>query len=240
MPERHESVTADGWDDLGCSDSRGKLLTSLGIYDISACDVFDEGLDLLYTPGMVYHRHSSMPAWKYACLVILAIILVRFLSYNVQALWHPAEAQQKEQVPAIVCCLLTLAIVLTDRDDLLVTSADQVFLWSTVAYIAVYLVMHIARIVGDEQNRKKTGGWDQDEQDRIRSGGQELEPQAKLPVYNVLVASLQLIATRFYSAAETPYNLVLITILACRGWYVFWWGELSSQLEGASFKIVLN
>jgi hypothetical protein len=229
MPERQESVTADGWGDLGCSDSKGKLLTSLGIYDISACDVFDEGLDLLYTPGMVYHRHSSMPPWKYAFLVVLAIVLVRFLSYNVQALWHPAEAQQQQQIPAIVCCLLTLAIVLTDRDHLLVTSADQVFLWSTVAYIAVYILIHIARIVADEQDRKK-GGMEVPNQ----------EPQTKIPVYNVLVASLQLIATRFYSAAETPYNLVLITILACRGWYVFWWGELSSQLEGASFKIVLK
>jgi hypothetical protein len=204
MPERHESVTADGWDDLGCSDSRSKLLTSLGVYDISACDVFDEGMDLLYTPGMVYHRHSSMPPWKYAFLVILAIVLVRFLSYNVQALLHPVEEQQQHQVPALACCFLTLGVVLTDRDDLLVTSADQVFHWSTVAYILLYLVSHVARIVSDEQDRKKTG--------------EDQEPQAKVPVYNVIVASLQLIAIRFYSAAETPYNLVLITILACRGW----------------------
>jgi hypothetical protein len=40
----------------------------------------------------------------------------------------------------------------------------------------------------------------------------------ELPIYNVIVASLQLIACRFYAAAETPYNLVLIGILACRGW----------------------
>ena len=43
-------------------------------------------------------------------------------------------------------------------------------------------------------------------------------PTSDMPVYNVLVASLQLVAGRFYSAAETPYNLVLIGILACRTW----------------------
>jgi hypothetical protein len=84
MPERHEAVTADGWNDLGCSNSAGKVLVSLGLYDISACDVIDEGLDLLYTPGAVYHRHNTLQTWKYWLLVILAIILVRFLSYNIQ------------------------------------------------------------------------------------------------------------------------------------------------------------
>ena len=94
---------------------------------------------------------------------------------------------------------------MTDSDSLLVTSADQIFLWATVAYILVYLVIHIARIVNEEQD----------------SSSEPLKKQAMVPVYNVIVASLQLTATRFYSAAETPYNLVLITILACRGWYVW-------------------
>jgi hypothetical protein len=84
MPERHEAVTADGWNDLGCENSVGKVLVSLGVYDISTCDVIDEGLDLLYTPGVVYHRHNTLQTWKYWLLVVLAIILVRFLSHNIQ------------------------------------------------------------------------------------------------------------------------------------------------------------
>lgn len=72
------------------------------------------------------------------------------------------------------------------------------FFWATVSYIAIYLAMHLR-------------AW--------------YKAASPIPVYNVLVATLQLIASRFYASAETPYNLVLIGILAARGWY---------------FKIVLN
>jgi hypothetical protein len=200
MPEKQELVTAEGWDRLGCSRSDGKVLLSLGVYDISACDVLDEGLDLVYSPGMVYHRHNAMQTWKYWLLVVLALVLVRFLSFNVQILWDPkASGQPKRQGPALVCCLAVLAVVLVDADALQVTSADQVFFWSTIGYILVYLGMHAAA--------------------RHSAGQQDAPAEGPdMPVYNVLVASLQLVAGRFYSAAETPYNLVLIGILACRTW----------------------
>lgn len=200
MPERQETVTADGWDDLGCSNSAGKVLVSLGVYDVSACDIFDEGLDLLYTPGMIYHRHNSLLTWKYWVLVALAIVLVRFLSYNIQLLWEPdaSEQRKRRQWPALVASAGVVGVVLLDGDSLFVTSADQVFFWSTVGYILVYLIMHLSS--------------------RLISLGDSDDNNELPPVYNVIVATLQLIACRFYAAAETPYNLVLITILACRGW----------------------
>ena len=194
MPERQESVSADGWKDLGCSNSDGKVLVSAGVYDISACDVFDERLDLLYTPGKVYHRHNTLQLWKYWTLVFLAIVLVRFLSYNVQALWDTEGHEAHSQWPALACSLAVVVLVVLDGDSLLVTSADQVFFWATVGYILVYLAIHASR--------------------RFWACHDDYE----VPVYNVIVASLQLVASRFYAAAETPYNLVLIGILACRAW----------------------
>ena len=220
QPERREAVTADGWKDLGCLNSRGKLLVSLGVYDISACDVFDEGLDLVYAGNTIYHRHSTLELWEYWLLVVLSIVLVRFLSYNIQALWDPAP-DTRPQLPALVCALLVVLVVLVDGDSHFVTSADQayaclssndpiacliaanlaqVFFWATIAYISIYLAMHAK-------------AWQ--------------SASATIPVYNVLVATLQLVASRFYAAAETPYNLVLIGILAARGWSV-------------SFKLVLK
>lgn len=74
------------------------------------------------------------------------------------------------------------------------------FFWATIVYISIYLAMHAK-------------AWQ--------------SASATIPVYNVLVATLQLVASRFYAAAETPYNLVLIGILAARGWL-------------ASFKLVLK
>ena len=190
-PENSQAVTADGWKDLACSNSHGKTLVSLGVYDISACDVFDEGVDLVYSQGMLFHRHNDLQIWEYWILVILAIILVRCLSHNIRHLWEPqAQAQENiRQWPAV------------DGDSLFITSADQVFYWSTVSYILVYHAMHFA-------NRHLTTylpSWLRQE-------------DLHYPVYNVIVASLQFIACRFYTAAETPYNLVLITILAVRAW----------------------
>ncbi len=205
MPEDSEKVVADGWKDLACARSAGKALTSLGVYDISACDIFDEGLDLVYAQGMLFHRHNSLQTWEYWLLVVLAVVLVRCLSHNFKSLWEPQGGQEVHaQWPALLSAFTALVVVLADGDSLHITSADQVFYWSTASYVLVYLAIHLAnRFVG-----KHLPDWMAPDQQ---------EPK-DYPVYNVIVATLQFIACRFYTAAETPYNLVLITILACRGW----------------------
>jgi hypothetical protein len=187
-PERLALVETDGWADLGCKNSLGKVLVSDGVYDLSACDVLDEGVDLLYTPGKLYHRHGELPLWKYWLCVGLAIVLVRSLSHNVHGLWGEADPKPRKQWPALAASLALVALAVLDWDGAYVTRADQVFFWGTIAYISAYLGMH------------------------ARS-----TPQLT-PVFNVIVATLQLAAMRFYTAAETPYNLVLIAMLACRGW----------------------
>ena len=194
MPERQETVLVDGWNDLACAQSSGKTLVSAGAYDISACDVFDEGLDLLYTPGYLYHRHTSMSPWEYWVYVVLAVVLVRCLSYNVQSLWLPegSAAIRKQWVP-LVCSTALLVLVLVDGDSIYVTQGDVLFFWCTVAYVAVYLVMHLGT------RAAQNTGYEQ-------------------PVFNVIVGTLQLVGMRFYTAAETPYNTVLVGMLASRGW----------------------
>jgi hypothetical protein len=216
VPEKQEAVSADGWSDLGCANSAGKILVTLGVYDVSACDIFDEGLDLLYTPGRVYHRHNTLQTWKYWALVVLAVVMVRYLGYNIQVLWEPdhGAAQVHAQWPALACSVGVLLVVLLDGDSLFVTSADQVFFWSTVGYILAYLAMHAA-----PRLRQWYWWWWQADGG---GGGEQADGGGggELPVYNILVASLLLTASRFYAAAETPYNLVLVGVLACRGWFV--------------------
>jgi hypothetical protein len=191
VPESRETVGA-GWDKLGCAGdaNKGKVLVSLGVYDISACDVIDQGLDLLYTHGELYHRYTALPLWRYWACVGLAIVLVRALSYNVQGLWtHDATAEAaRSQWPALASALALLALLLPfDGDSVYVTCADQTFFWCSVAYVGFYLLAH----------------------------GRPAGPR---PVYNVIVAALQILATRLYTSAETPYNLVLLGMLACRVW----------------------
>lgn len=257
MPQHPGDVTADGWNDLGCARSDNKRLVSLGVYDISACDILDEGLDLVYSQGMLYHRHSTLHTWMYWALVVVALVLVRSLSYNIRSLWEPESTEQARvnsrggiiqssiaalvavasvlansptilawsfwanvaaagllltaliynlrrldepahhpQATPLVASVAALAMVLSDGDSLFITSADQVFYWSTFAYILVYIAVHAANL------------W------ILSCTGHSKDP----PVYNVIVATLQLIASRLYAGAETPYNLVLITILAARVW----------------------
>lgn len=223
MPERRAAVQVDGWADLSCSNSEGKVLTDKGVYDVSACDVFDEGLDVLYSASRIFHRHASTPLWKYWTMVILAIVLVRNLSYNVQDLWERTGATTKEQWPALLGSMALLVLVLIDGDSAFVTSADQLFFWTTAGYILVYLAVHVWNRYGPGRVGEKPTG--KEEEDDLMIEQQEDEEEEDVsrktyekPVYNIIVATLQLVAMHFYSSAETPYNIVLLGMLACRGW----------------------
>jgi hypothetical protein len=248
VSDRSKQLAVDGWNDLSCAASDDKTLTSQMVYDVSACDVLDEGLDILYSHGDVFHKHSSLPQWKYWTLVVLSIILVRFLSYNVQTMWERTEQQNRgeagrDQRLALVCSLAIVIVIVVDGDSTYVTTADQLFFWCTVAYIGVYLGIHVwlgylsrrfARlfapvvVVEPPQDGNEEDDDDRDgapEAAEADGGGEDNEedthPAAngyEQPVYNVIVATLQLVAVRFYSSAETPYNMVLLAMLACRVW----------------------
>lgn len=210
MPERLALIKTDGWADLGCAQSTGKLLVSEGVYDLSACDILDEGVDLLYTPGKLYHRHSAIPLWKYWLCVGLAILLVRALSHNVQGLWKREAGPVAKQWPVLAASVALLLLALADGDGLYVTRVDQMFFWSTAAYVAIYIAIHLTSTIRREMESKT--------READTEGGTSKDDNYEVPVFNVIVASLQLVAMRFYTAAETPYNLVLIGMLACRGW----------------------
>lgn len=199
MPENPRLVTADGWNDLGCAKSRLKTLVSQGVYDLTACDVFDEGLDTVFANSTLFHRHNTMEVWEYWLLVVLSIVLVRFFSYNIQLLWLPTiQGKKKQEVKpqwqALLCCCAIILLILPRLDRHFVTSADLVFFWSNVAYVLIYLAIHGQHVL-------------------LKSGGED-----GIPVYNIIIATLQLVACRFYASAETPYNLVLMGILATRVW----------------------
>ena len=223
VPDKPNVLQVDGWSDLACTSSNDKVLTSNEVYDISACDILDEGLDVLFSHGFIFHKHNSIPSWKYWLLVSLSIVLVRFLSYNVQILWdastHGDSGGLKDQrVPLLCSSILTIVVVL-DGDTTYVTTADQLFFWSTLAYICLYIGMHIwlgyvAPMWYQSASNEDFSGMDHLSHPPATGHKKAYEQ----PVYNVIVASLQLVAVRFYSSAETPYNTVILGMLACRAW----------------------
>lgn len=198
-PQRAADVLA-GWASLACNDNQGKVLVSHAVYDISACDVLDEGLDVVFSERRAYHARTAMALWRYWLCVGLAIVLVRALSYNVQAVARMAPLSQaadarRSQAPPLAASVCLLALTLLDLDSVYVTQADQLFFWCSAAYVGFYLAIHWGeRLLRSDHGAEET------------------------PVFNILVATLQLLATRLYTAAETPYNLLLLGMLACRAW----------------------
>lgn len=186
------------WARLGCTDNSGKVIVKQGVYDISACDILDEGLDIVYSSSEVFHLTTAMPLWRYWTCVGLAITLVRTLSHNIQDAWTAHGSRPTlSQWPTIAASVALVALVLVDRDTVYVTYADQLFFWASVAYVGFYTTVHSL----------------------VALGG--LSTQAgppEYPVFNVIIGTLQILATRLYTAAETPYNLVLMLMLSCRVW----------------------
>lgn len=207
-PQHPEEVPA-GWASLACGNSNGKVLVSHAVYDISACDILDEGLDVVFSERRAYHARTAMSLWRYWLCVGLAIVLVRALSYNVQAVTQ-AVATRSQRLP-LAAAVALLALTLLDLDSVYVTHADQLFFWASVSYAGFYLAIHwAARLLPPDQAGE--GG------DKDKVSPPQPHDQDETPVFNVIVATLQLLATRLYTSAETPYNLLLLGMLACRAW----------------------
>lgn len=185
------------WKGLGCTDNSGKVLTSQVIYDISACDIIDEGVDIVYSNMEVFHLTTALPTWRYWVCVGLAISLVRALSHNIQQIWAGSIGEgvghnTMSQGLSLIMAVLLLILVVMDGDAVYVTQADSLFFWVTVAYVLFYVTIHLVTRLSEAYHER--------------------------PIFNVMIATLQLLAIRLYTAAETPYNLVLMLMLACRAW----------------------
>lgn len=193
MPDRPWAL-ADGWRDLGCARSGGKLLVHAEVYDITACDVWDEGLDLLFVRGTLYFRHTEPPFWEYCLLVGICVVLVRSLSFNVQVLLQP-DTPVVSQFPGLLATGALMLLVALDTDAAYVTQRDRLFFWASFAFAGLYLAVYAAESAVRELRRERVG-----------------------PMFNLLVAGLQLAVMRFYRTADTPYTLLLLPMLAARLW----------------------
>jgi len=186
-----------GWSSLQCADSSAKVLTDLGAYDISACDIIDEGLDVVFSHGSVYIRNSALNPVLYWTLVVLGIVLVRSLSYNIQSMWM-SEAGSKTQWPAVASVLAVFVIALLDQDTMYATESDKDFFWLSVIYVGLYLAFHLAC-------------WYM----RAKARG---SMEFQWPVYNMIIGALQLGVLRLYLSAYTPYTLFLLGAIGSRWW----------------------
>lgn len=143
-PVYGEAELPYAWRGLRCSNSGGKTITGAGRYDVSACDVLDEGLDVVFSSQEAWFRVTSLPTWQYAVLLALATFLVRGLSVNLQR-----DRRPESQGWLVLACGACALLVASGGDHVYVTESDQLFFWCTLVYCAVYCVYHVYQLYTD-------------------------------------------------------------------------------------------
>lgn len=191
-----------GWGGLGCSRaSDGRVMDPDYAYDLSACDVLDGGGDVVLCGRTISFARTALPDWVYWALCLIAVFVVRSLSYLVvQRVAPPQQCSGEAAIPArsawedaltVLACVAVLPLSLVpDGDAWFVTQEEALFFGVVCAYVGVYAALFVVYALN--------GGGD--------------DP----PIYNLIAATLQVIASRLYLGAETPYNPVIIWAVGTR------------------------
>lgn len=190
--------TSAQWQGLRCTkETTGRMLdTTQDRYDISACDVLDAGGDAVVCDQRVWTRQTGVSVWVYWVLCLLAVLIVRALSYLVVGRINPTPDPNPTQsnTLTVVACVATLPLVLIpDGDAVFITTEESFFFWCLCGYVVAYALLFA-------------------EHSRHEPGTSKNDP----PVYNLIAATLQVIACRLYTGTETPYNPMLLWAVLTR------------------------
>ena len=203
-PEISEDMT-----DMCQSAATYRVITNESRYDTSSCDVLDRRMDYVYARGVMNFTDTSLRPWVYWLVCILVVFLVRCLSrYTLASLAVVAPTsktdsfssqQGHKQVPnpwlSLTASSACALLILLQGDFMYVTYEDLIYYWFTVFYVLAYTCLFISIKVFNKVSKATIH-----------------DP----PFYNLLAGVLQLVATRLYAGAETPYNPPLVFIIAFR------------------------
>lgn len=184
------------WGGLRCSRaSDGRLMDPSYGYDISACDVLDGGGDVVLCGRSLGFSRTSMADWVYWTLCLLAVFIVRSLSYLVASRVRPGSLASEARpcdVWTVLACVAILILALAPEGDAgFVTIEETLFFGWTCLYVGCYIAVFVCcQFFGLAKS----------------------DP----PIYNLIAASVQVITCRLYLGAETPYNPVIIWAIATR------------------------
>ena len=179
---------------LGCANAAGVLLTDLPVYDVSSCDVLDEGLDVVFSASTVYLTTNPLADWAYWTLIAGAVLLVRGIAQNVQA--HREAVSSLSQWLPLLASAVCIVVVARDGGQPYATQEDYVFYVATMFYSICYWLYHAGFAVYEHAR-----------------GARDLVCP---PIFNLAGGVLQLIVSRLYTGAESPYSPVVLLILSTR------------------------
>jgi hypothetical protein len=180
-----------GWNDLGCAGGMDKIVVNEGVYDLSACDVFEKGVDIVLSHGVLYFRSNRLAIWIYWILVAISFVLVRGISFNIRV-GLDSTSEVPSQHSVLFGSAVAVFLIVSQGTSCFVTDADLILYWITNVYVVVYLGLHVVRRLH-----------------RMHAHG---------PVYNVITGTLYLIIVRLYGGGQNPYTLVLAGGIGVRYW----------------------
>lgn len=186
----------------------GRVLTPsyMATYDLSSCDIFDQGGDLVLCQRTAAFRSTSLSVYVYWILCLTSVYIIRSFSYLVaQRLETTTQSRDisssfylwyldQDTLTVWACVLSVFLVLIPDGDSLYVTLEEQIFLVCMCVYVVMYLFVFF-----------------------LAGGNKLVDP----PIYNLIAATLQLIAARLYTGVQTPYNPVLIWAISARSFVKF-------------------
>ena len=192
VAERLDQVRSGWLAGQACAPSTQKVLVARPVYDVSACDVLQNGLDVVYANGHVFQLRTEMSLPVYWAVMLLSVYLMRSFSYNLQVVRRGVDGQRGRprvrQLQVLVASLCLLLLVVIQSDGVYVTEEDYMHYVLTLLYVGVYLCCHM-------------WGW-----------------REETPVYNIIAGTLQLVVSRLYTGCQSPYNQVILVMIATRTW----------------------
>ena len=209
------------WGGASCSrDDDGRVLDPQYGYDVSACDVLDGGGDVAVCGRVAFFRRTAVSTWAYWLLCLLAVFVVRSLSYLVVQRVQPSSAPTGgcSDVYTVAACVAVLPLALAPDGDAGFVTVEERFFFGVVccyetAYAGLFAYRQLFCAAEDESG----------------AGGRRHDP----PIYNLIAAALQIVACRLYLSAETPYNPVIL-------WAVMARALLKLRMPKASFAVSLT
>lgn len=232
FPSQQIPVVNEALDWLCSSTATSRTVTSAFRYDISACDILDAKTDFFLSGETLFKSTSvNLPEWIYWTVCMMIVFLVRCLSkYILVSLnkktkdgsigkTEPEDNLYPNPIACVSACVFTGLLVIIQGDFMYVTEEELLFHKFTIFYILVYAFLFVgnrliqsATVAHAENNPNFPNNYFDLPNKSSPLGPAWNDP----PFYNLLAGIMQLVASRLYCGAETPYNPPLIFIIAVR------------------------
>jgi hypothetical protein len=223
FPETRPLYNASGaWGGMQCTRKEdGRVLDSEYGYDVSACDVLDGGGDVVLCGRTLSYAKTGLVEPVYWVLCLISVFVVRSLSYLVVNKITACSEGSIEVTwvdwATIVACLAVLPLSLIPSGDSGFVTVEETLFYDFVCfYCGLYVILFMLHALACSLN----------------------DP----PIYNLIAATLQLVACRLYLSAETPYNPVIIWAVSTRAMAKLrsrYWGGIIIGLSTLADAIIL-